>query len=195
MQPLRLPGTLNERQWEDVIRLTRRWYVWPIRFVGESHAYAFLYVAAAGVLAVLLYPAVFKRPAVLLGILSCFLLGAGMLWLSERYRRYRRRRSLRKYNSHAVAGIIRDDGVVFPDATSVLIVPWASYRSAILTGDVLILFMTNQHHTVRVFCIAAITPAEREALLACLRHNLGPDNTKEAPIRRSRLRPNVVRQP
>ena len=195
MQPLRLPGTLNEGQWEEVIRLTRRWYVLPIRFVGESHAYAFLYVAAAGVLAVLFYPAVFKNPVVLIGILSCFLLGAVMLWLSERFRLYLRRRSLRKYNSHAVAGIIRDEGVVFPDPQPALFAPWVSYRSAILTSEVLILFMTKRRHTVRVFCIAAITPAQREDLLACLRHNLGADKTKEAPIRRSRLRPNVIRQP
>jgi len=193
MQPLRLPGTLNEGQWEDVIRLTRRWYILPIRFVGESHAYAFLYVAAAGVIAVLLYPAPFRTPVVLLGIVSCLLIGAVMLWLSERFRRHLRRRSLRKYNSRAVAGMIRDDGVVFPDANPILIAPWASYHSAILTSEILILFMRKQSHTVRVFCVAAITPAQREDLLACLRHNLGADKTKEAPIRRSRLRPNVIR--
>jgi len=195
MQPLRLPGTLNEGQWEEVIRLTRRWYVWPLRLAGDSHAYALLYAAVLGAVAVLLYPAVFKIRLVLIGIPVCLLLGATMLWLSHLLRRHLLRRSLRRYNLMAVAGIIRNDGIVFPDAHPILKAPWTSYRSAILTGEVLILFLVKRRPRLRLFCIEAISPIQREELLACLRHNLGPDKTKEAPIRGSRLRPNVVRRP
>lgn len=195
MQPLRLPGTLNDGQWDEVTRLTRRWYVWPLRFIGDSHAYALIFVAATAAMAAPLYADVFKTPVLLLGILSIFAVGAVMLWLTELLRRQLRRRGLRKYNLRAVAGLIRDDGVVFPDGNPVLIAPWGSYRSAILTREVLILFMTKQRHTVRVFCIASISRAQREDLLACLRHNLGAYKATEAPIRRSRLRPNVIRNP
>lgn len=197
MQLLRLPGTLNEEQWMEARRLTRLWYYWPLRLIGDAHAYGLLYAGIAGIGIALLYPAELRSREVLVGILASLLLGTGLLWLTKALRRQWVRRKLRRYNEQFVGGAINDDGVFFSFAgvTKIKKAPWSSFRSAIIGTELLILFLANRRNRVCIFRIDGIGPGSREELIATLRHNLGPHQIKEAPIRGSRLRPNVVRRP
>jgi len=189
VKPIILSTALTEQDWLYAVRLARRWYYWPLRLLSDVHGYAFLYLAIVCAGAVVLYPA-YRTQDVLLGIPVCLAIGLVLLWITGLLRKRSVRKKVRRHNAKASKATIFDGGIMFGGA----VIPWKRFRSAVVGDGLVVLRLAKRRKAIQTFAIASLSSIQREELIATLRHNLGPRHMKEASIRGSRLRPNVIRQ-
>jgi hypothetical protein len=182
---------ISSRDQDDAARLAHTWYYRPLRLFSDLHGYVYLYVAVAAALAALLYPR-YRNRETLLGAAGALALAASLFLLTHLLRTWTRRRRLRRRNAEMETWAFSREGLLFRYRGSLRIERWTAHKSAALSDRLLVLRPHKNSRKFRVVPVAALSPGEREHLLATLRENLGPANVKEASIHGSMLRPNVV---
>jgi hypothetical protein len=182
---------LSPRDQDEAARLGHTWYYRPLRVFSDAHGYAFLYVAAAGLLAALLYPE-YRNRETLGGVAGAIALAALLFLATHLLRTWTRRRRLRRRNAEFETWAFSDEGLLFRYRGSLRIERWTTHKSAVLSDRVLVLRLHKTSRKFRVVPIAELSSKDREQLLPILRENLGAGNIDEVSNRASHLRPNVV---